>query len=326
MVRKTVIAVLLVIGIVTSAGASDPGLTALVESGEVEAIATGFILTQGPVWHPDGYLLFSDTRADIIYKWTPDAKFEKFRSPSGKSDGLTFDRQGRLLAAEHANRRVSLTEADGTIVTLADRYEGRRLNSPNDLVVKSDGSIYFTDPTYGLRDTLWDNPVGQELPFQGVYRLSPDGKTLTLLVDDFRQPNGLAFSPDEKALYVGDTSAMHVRAFDVQTDGTLANGRVFADFLPGHPYGMKVDASGNLYVAGGTMASTGGVWVFDSTGKHLGNISVPRFATNCAFGGPDDKTLFITTSQLKDGVWGLAPTNSVYRIGLKVPGIKVLDR
>jgi gluconolactonase len=212
--------------------ASDPDLSALVEPGEPERIATDFRGADGPVWHPGGYLLFSDIRDSTIYKWTPDGKLEKFRSPSGKSSGLTFDQQGRLVACEHGNRRVSRTETDGAVVTLADRYEGKRLNSPNDVVVKSDGSIYFTDPPYGLSKYEPVAGIGEpgekELTFNGVYRLSPDGKTLSLLVDDFDRPNGLAFSPDEKVLYVADTSMRHIRAFDVKPDGTLVNGRVFA--------------------------------------------------------------------------------------------------
>jgi gluconolactonase len=260
-------------------------LSTIIESEEPERIATGFQFTEGPVWHPDGYLLFSDIPANSILKWTPDGNVETFRKPSGNSNGLTFDRQGLFIACEHGNRRVSRTEKDGAVVTLADRYSGKRLNSPNDVAVKSDGSIYFTDPPYGVEEDQ------RELDFQGVYRLAPDG-TLTLLVDDFDRPNGLAFSPDEKILYVDDTNRRHVRAFDVQPDGTLKNGRVLAELKsdkPGGPDGMKVDTKGNLYVTG-----PGGTWVFDSTGKHLGTIVTPEEPANCAFGGKDNKTLFIT--------------------------------
>lgn len=284
------------------AGAANTAPSALVEPGEPERVASGFQFTEGPVWHPDSYLLFSDIPADTIYKWSPDGGVEKFRSPSGNSNGLTFDRHGRLLACEHGNRRVSLTELDGTIITLAGEYQGKRLNSPNDLVVKSDGSIYFTDPPYGVK------PDQRELDFQGVYRVAPDG-VMALLADDFEKPNGLAFSPDEKTLYIADTDRKHVRAFDVQPDGTLANGRVFAEGVSeaGHgPDGMKVDVNGNLYVAAGF------VWVFDSTGKHLGNIVIPEAPANLAFGGPDNKTLFLTAR------------TSVYKVQLKVQGVKVL--
>jgi gluconolactonase len=246
--------------------------------------------------------LFSDIPANSILKWTPDGNVGTFRKPSGNSNGLTFDRQGLFIACEHSNRRVSRTEKDSTVVTLADRYSGKRLNSPNDVVIKSDGSIYFTDPPYGVQEDQ------RELDFQGVYRLASD-RTLTILVDDFDRPNGLAFSPDEKILYIADTNRRHVRAFDVQPDGTLKNGRVFAELKsdkPGGPDGMKVDTKGNLYVTG-----PGGTWVFDSTGKHLGTIVTPEDPANCAFGGKDNKTLFITAR------------TSVHCVRLKVSGVKV---
>jgi gluconolactonase len=288
--------------VLLAAGAANADLSALVEPGEPERVASGFQFTEGPVWHPDGYLLFSDIPADTIYKWSPDGGVEKFRSPGGNSNGLTFDRHGRLVACEHGNRRVSLTELDGTTITLAGEYQGKRLNSPNDLVVKSDGSIYFTDPPYGVK------PDQRELDFQGVYRVAREG-IIALLADDFEKPNGLAFSPDEKILYIADTDRKHVRAFDVQPDGMLANGRVFAENVSeaGHgPDGMKVDVNGNLYVAAGF------VWIFDSTGKHLGNIVVPEAPANLAFGGPDNKTLFLTAR------------TSLYKVQLKVQGVKVL--
>ena len=293
----------ILIGSMAGANPENAGISALVESGEPERIATDLKFTEGPVWHPDGYLLFSDIPANTIYKWTPDGELEKYRSPSGNSNGLTLDSLARLVACEHGNRRVSRTEPDGQIVVLADKYQGKRLNSPNDLVVKSDGSTYFTDPPYGVQ------PDERELDFQGVYRIAPDG-TLILLVDDFVKPNGLAFSPDESVLYVGDTDRKHVRAFDVQHDGTLANGRIFADLSARQhgPDGMKVDAKGNLYVTAGV------VWIFDNTGKHLGDIVMPDPPANCAFGGPGNKMLFITARP------------SVYRVELKVQGAKVTGR
>ena len=279
------------------------GSSTIVESEEPERIATGFQFTEGPVWHPDGYLLFSDIPANAILKWTPDGKVETFRKPSGNSNGLTFDANRLFIACEHGNRRVSRTEKDGTVTTLADRHSGKRLNSPNDVVVKSDGSIYFTDPPYGVQEDQ------RELDFQGVFRLAPDG-TLTLLVDDFDRPNGLAFSPDEKILYIADTNQKHVRAFNVQPDGTLKNDRVFAELKsdkPGGPDGMKVDTKGNLYVTG-----PGGTWMFDPTGKHLGTIVTPEGPANCAFGGEDNKTLFITAR------------TSVYSVKVKVAGVNQL--
>jgi sugar lactone lactonase YvrE len=277
----------------------DSGLDAIMEPNSLQQIAKDLKFTEGPVWCPEGYLLFSDIPADTIYKWTPDGKLEKFRSPSGNSNGLTLDRQGRLIACEHGNRRVSRTELDGTIKILAEKYNGKRLNSPNDVVVKSDGSIYFTDPPYGVEQAK------RELDIQGVYRISPDG-TLTLLANDFEKPNGLVFSPDEKVLYIADTDRKHVRAFDVKSDGTLANGRIFADLSAekqNGPDGMKVDEKGNLYVTSGV------VWVFDKAGKHLCNIVTPEPPANCAFGGKDNKTLFITAR------------TSVYKVQLKVKGI-----
>jgi gluconolactonase len=284
------------------------GLNDLVESREPERIATGFINTEGPVWHPDGYLLFSDINGDTIYKWAPDGKVEKFRSPSGMSNGLTFDMQGRLIACEHSNRRVSRTELDGNIVVLANEYKGKRLNSPNDAVVKSDGSIYFTDPPYGL-NAAWGVPGKQELSFQGVYRILPDGKTLELLVRDIYRPNGLAFSPDEKVLYIADSEGpVPVQAFDIQPDGTLANRRTFAHNI-GWADGIKVDSKGNLYVTTNLKC----VRIFDNTGKHIGNIDTPEITRNCAFGGPDNKTLFITAM------------TSVYSVKLKIPGVKVFS-
>jgi sugar lactone lactonase YvrE len=280
------------------------GLSELLESGQTQRLAGGFQFTEGPVWHPEGHLLFSDIPGNRIIRWLPGGQVETFREPSGNANGLTLDRQGRLIACEHGNRRVSRTEADGTVAALADRYEGKRLNSPNDVVVRSDGSIYFTDPPYGIR------PEQQELPFHGVYRLAPDG-TLTLLADDFERPNGLAFSPDERILYIDDTARRHVRAFDVREDGSLARGRLFAELPssePGGPDGMKVDVEGNLYVT-----SAGGLWLFAASGRHAGTLPVPEPPpANCAFGGPDRRTLFITDR------------TSLLSVRTCIPGVPVL--
>ncbi|TKJ37844.1 MAG: hypothetical protein CEE38_07200 [Planctomycetes bacterium B3_Pla] len=276
------------------------GIDRLVEADSLERIATGFRFTEGPVWHPDGYLLFTDIAANTIYKWTPDGTVEVFRTPSGHSNGLTFDREGRLIACEHSNRQVSRTELNGTVVSLVGEYNGSRFNSPNDAVVKSDGSIYFTDPPFGL-DAELGVPGTQELPFQGVYRLSPDGETLELLERGISRPNGLAFSPDEKVLYVANSMDSNVYAFDVQPNGLLANRRVFAH-ISGWPDGMKVDMRGNLYVT----TNTSLVRVYDSEGTQLGNIVTPESTRNCAFGGDDNRTLFITAGR------------SVYRVQMKV--------
>ena len=279
------------------------------EGAKLERLATGFLFTEGPIWDAaSGCLFFSDIPGNKMRKWTPGKGIEVFREPSGKSNGLTLDKHGRLIACEHANRRVSRTEKDGTVVTIAGRYEGKRLNSPNDVVVKSDGSIYFSDPPYGL--TAEFGVLGeQELPFQGVYRLSPGGETLSLLVDDFEKPNGLAFSPDESLLYIDDTDRAHVRVFDVNPDGTISNGRVFAESEgdeEGNVDGLKVDSQGNVYVTG-----PGGIFVFDPSGEKLGRIDVPEVAANMAWGNADWKTLYITAS------------TSVYRIRLGVEGTKV---
>lgn len=272
------------------------------DSAKLEKLAGDFQFIEGPIWHPDGFLLFSDIPANIIYKFASNQQVEVFRRPSGKANGNTLDKENRLLTAEHENRRVSRTEKDGKVITLADRYEGKRLNSPNDLVVKSDGSIYFTDPSYGV------SKEQEELGFYGVYRLAPDGK-LTLLVKDLVLPNGIAFSPDEQKLYVNNSEAGYIAVFDVKPDGTVTNQRLFAELKDasqsGVPDGLKVDVEGNVYSTG-----PGGVWIFSPDGKLLGKISVPETATNLAWGENDRKTLYITGS------------TSLYRIRLKIAGVR----
>ena len=272
------------------------------DSAQLEKVAGDFQFIEGPIWHPDGFLLFSDIPANIIYKFASNQQVEIFRRPSGKANGNTLDKENRLITAEHENRRVSRTEKDGKVITLADRYEGKRLNSPNDLVVKSDGSIYFTDPSYGITKEQ------EELGFYGVYRLASDGK-LTLLVKDLVLPNGIAFSPDEQKLYVNNSEAGYIAVFDVMPDGTVTNERVFAELKDasqsGVPDGLKVDLEGNVYSTG-----PGGVWVFSPSGKLWGRIYVPETATNLAWGESDRKTLYITASK------------SLYRIRLKVAGVR----
>ena len=286
-----------------------PKLLDLIDAdAQLEQLGTGCEFTEGPVWHAESkFLLFSDIPANKMKKWTAEEGITNFRVPSGKSNGLTYDKQGRLVTAEHANRRVSRTEADGTVVTIASHYEGKRLNSPNDVIVKSDGSIYFSDPPYGLTAD-YGVEGEQDLDFQGVYRLSPDGQTVTLLVDDFDRPNGLCFSSDESILYINDTERMHIRVFDVQPDGTLANGRIFAEEEgeDGVPDGMKIDVHGNVYLTG-----PGGIWIFDPSGEHLGVLQTPERAANLGWGGDDWSTLFITAS------------TSLYSIQCKVSGIPV---
>jgi gluconolactonase len=274
-------------------------LKSLIEPGDPEQIASGFQFTEGPVWRPEGYLIFSDISASRMYTWSPDGTVAVWREPSGNSNGLTLDTTGRLLVCEHGNRRVSRTEANGTVVMLADSYGGKRLNSPNDIVVKSDGTIYFTDPPYGIQ------PEQQEQPCNGLYRIHPDGE-LELLIDDFDRPNGLAFSPDESVLYVDDSPRRHVRAFDVRPDGSLANSRIIADMdhpQPGSPDGMKIDEAGHLFVTGAT-----GVWVFEPSGECLGVIVMPERPANCAWGGSDRRTLYITAR------------SSLYRVRVTTPG------
>lgn len=278
-------------------------LRTLIEPGEPELVATGFRFTEGPVWHPDGFLLFSDIPAGRIYRWTAEEGATVWREPSGQSNGLTLDRAGRLIACEHGNRRVSRATlahgADDGPETLADRFAGRRLNSPNDVVVHSGSALYFTDPPYGIR------PEEQEQPHSGVYRLVPGGEP-ELLAADFARPNGLAFSPDEATLYVDDSARRHVRAFDVQAAGTLAHGRIIADMdhpQPGVPDGMKVDSAGHLYVTGAT-----GVWVFEPDGTPLGVITTPEGPANCAWGDADRRTLYITAQ------------TSLYRVRATLPG------
>jgi gluconolactonase len=264
--------------------------------------------TEGPLWWKEGgYLLFSDINASKRMKYTPGQGITVFAEKTNGANGLTRDLQGRLLACEHDSRRVTRQELDGSLTVIANSYQGRRLNRPNDVIVKSDGSIYFTDPwSPALVREQWD------LTFNGVYRLTPDLGTLTLLLDDMVFPNGLAFSPDESVLYVVDFLRSHIRAFDVAANGTIARAtdRVFADLRgpdPGAPDGIKVDTAGNVYSGG-----SGGIYILDPKGKKLGRIVHGENATtNIGFGGDDWKTLFFTTR------------NTVGSVNLKVPGIPV---
>jgi gluconolactonase len=241
--------------------------------GPVEVVAEGLQFTEGPVVLPSGELIFSDIPADTIYR----ADKSVFRRPSGKSNGLALDPQGRLIACEHANRRLTRTEKDGTVAVLVDRYDGKRLNSPNDLAVRADGAIFFTDPPYGLEG------APAELPFSGVYCLLPDG-TLKLLEKDFDRPNGIALGPKGKTLYVADTAANLIRAFRVDSKGDIDRGRVLCT-VPS-PDGLKVDEHGRIWCAAG-----GGVRVFSPAGKPLGVVETPQEPANCGFG---ENVLYIT--------------------------------
>jgi sugar lactone lactonase YvrE len=276
------------------------------EGAVIEQLAGGFDFTEGPVWLGD-HLLFSDIPRNRIVRWQMLAhgpEVTTFRAPSGNSNGLTIDRSGRLIACEHSTRRATRTETDGTITVLADSYQGKRLNSPNDVVVRSDGSIYFTDPPYGLDQmSVW-----KELPFNGVYRLAPDG-ILILLADDFDRPNGLAFSPDEQILYVNDTARGHIRAFDVNAEGDISKGRVLIEMQgdePGAPDGMKVDSQGNIYCTG-----PGGFWIINQEGKCLAKVRPPELPANLAWGDADWQSLYLTCR------------TGLYRIRVNVPGVPV---
>ncbi len=282
-----------------------PALKRLLAQREVDSIADGYAYAEGPLWHPDGYLLFADSPRDRIHKWDPAANtVSVFREPSAGATALGFDREGRLLATEHRNRRISRTESDGSIITVVDRYDGKRLNSPNDFVVARDGTIFFTDPPYGLPRQV----EGKELDFQGVYRLDPDGR-LRLLVRNMVRPNGIGLSPDGRTLYVTDSDRAHLRAFAIRDDGTVDDGRVLAELRPwksgvlGVPDGLAVSAQGHILVTG-----PGGVWVFDPKGGRLGVIPTPEPPAACTFGGADGKTLFITAR------------SRVYRMRMTVAG------
>jgi gluconolactonase len=242
--------------------------------------------------------VFSDIPNERLLRYVPGSGVSTFRAPSNFANGNTRDRQGRLITCEHGTRRVTRTEVDGQITVLADRFEGKRLNSPNDVVVKSDGSIWFTDPTYGILSDYEGYRAEPELPTKNVFRLDPESGELTVVVDDFGQPNGLAFSPDESLLYVADSASSHdetwpshIRVFDV-VDGTrLANGRVFAVIDKGLPDGFRVDLAGNIWTSAGD-----GVHCFAPDGTLLGKILVPQTVANLTFGGPRRNRLFITAT------------------------------
>ncbi|MCP5113130.1 MAG: SMP-30/gluconolactonase/LRE family protein, partial [bacterium] len=298
----------------------DPALDRLVPaSAKIEHLAGGFTFTEGPLWTSDGKLLFSDIPPNVIRQWTPDGQVSVFLEKSGYegtdapegaligSNGLTLDSEGRLIICEHGNGRVSRMESDGARTVLAAEYQGKRLNSPNDAVFKSDGALYFTDPPYGFPGQ--DDDPKKELDFNGVYRLA-NGE-LTLLHKDLTRPNGLAFSPDEKYLYVANSdgaSKIWMR-FEVAADGSLAAGGVFYDATDvqeeGAPDGMKVDQQGNLYCTG-----PGGVWIFSPEATHLGTIKPPEIPANLHWGDADGKTLYMTAR------------TGLYRIRLGVAGIR----
>lgn len=275
----------------------------------VELLATGFAFTEGPVWRGD-HLLFSDIPSNRIVRYEmleEGPAVTTFRYPSGNSNGQTLDGQGRLITCEHATRRVTRTEPDGSLTILAARFETRRLNSPNDVVVSGDGTIYFTDPPYGLTNQTRD----KQLPYNGVFKVAPDGTGMTLLVSDLERPNGLAFSPDQQTLYIADSAPKVINAYPVNADGTLGAGKLFAE-LPGQegevgvPDGFKVDVEGNVYSSGPS-----GMWVFSPDGTLLGRIGTPEVPANCAWGDADWKGLYMTSR------------TGLYRMRVNVPGLAV---
>lgn len=293
----------------------------------VEEIGRGFHFTEGPAWDAvEGQLLFSDIPDSIVRSWHPERGVQPWREPSEMANGLVFDREGRLLACEAATSRITRTDRDGSIEVVATHWQGKELNSPNDVVVGSDGSIWFTDPPSG-RSRPHGLPRPRQLDFQGVFRVPPGGGEPELVADDFRFPNGLCLSPDGRTLYVNDTLAMHVRAFPLGADGTVGDSRVLhrlggevqlvdgrivpADvdslaFDHGFPDGMKCDERGNVWCTG-----PGGVWVIAPDGTHVGTVELPELAANVAWGGEDGRSLLVTA------------TSSLYRLPTLVRGARL---
>ncbi|HWE11658.1 MAG TPA: SMP-30/gluconolactonase/LRE family protein [Solirubrobacteraceae bacterium] len=276
---------------------------------EVERLATGFVFTEGPLWNKEGgFLLFSDMPGDVRRRWSEREGVVELRRPNNKGNGMVYDAAGNLLVCEHVTSSLVRERPDGVRETLAFHYQGRYLNSPNDVITRSDGTIYFTDPAYG-RVAHFGIPREQELSFQGVYMIPAGGGDPRLVVgeDEFAQPNGLCFAPGEKQMYINDTERALIRSYDVQSDGTLTGGRVFFAGIgsgvieEGIPDGMKVDERGNVWVTGPR-----GVWVISSDGEHLGIIEVPENVGNLAWGGPEWKVLYVPSS------------TSLYRVATKV--------
>jgi gluconolactonase len=274
---------------------------------KLETLHTGMRWAEGPVYFADGrYLVLSDIPNNRMLRWEEESgQVSVFRYPSGFSNGNTRDRQGRLVSCEHGNRRVTRTEPDGTITVLTDRFEGKRLNSPNDVVVKSDGSVWFTDPPYGILTDYEGHKAESEIGSCNVYRLDPAGGEPRIVCDDFDKPNGLAFSPDEKLLYIADSGRSHgadkphhIRVFDVAADGALSGGRVFADIDPGVPDGFRIDVDGNLWIAAGD-----GVHCHSPQGELLGKILTPETVANVTFGGAQRNRLFIAATSSLHAVY-----------------------
>ena len=282
------------------------GLSTLIESDAVERLAGGFQFTEGPLWQPDGALLFQDIKAERTYRIGPDRSVQLLRERTGAANGQTYGPGGAIVFCEQTGRRISRLSSNGDVEPVVETWSGARLNSPNDIVCRSDALIYFTDPAYGVE------PARRSLHFQGLYAFDlsrTGGDALRLVADDFEKPNGLAFSPDERILYVCDTGRYHIRAFDVESDGSLRanSSRVFARLDPGQPGGpdgMKVDKEGRVYVAVAL-----GVWVFEPDGRLLGILSLPSRPSNLAWCGADARGLAITA------------VDAVYYVRLRVDGI-----
>ena len=288
------------------------GLDNIVEKNVLyEQLATGFDFVEGPAWHSlQNSLVFSDIIGSAMYRWSDEGGVSVFRKPSNMANGNTWDRQNRLISCEHSSSCVSRIDGNGRYEVLASHYQGRELNSPNDVIINEQGNILFTDPNSG-RGPRYGVERDQELEFQGVFQLDPGSRQLTLLIDDFSKPNGLCFSRDESQLFINDTDRQHIRVFDVMEDGGLNNGQIWASVdgeLPGVADGMKLDSKGNLYCCG-----SGGIHVFDSGARPLGVIPTPEVAANFTWGGEDLTELLITA------------TSSIYRLRVKIPGFDPLN-
>lgn len=285
----------------------------LIEKGyKIEKIATGFGFTEGPVWNKEKeFLLFSDIPGNTRIRWSEKNKIEEVMKPSNKCNGMTYDEDGNLIVCEHITSTVVKEYPDGKKETVASHYEGKELNSPNDVIVAKDGSIYFTDPTYG-RMAGHGLERKKELDYQGVYRINSKNGKLELLASDFKQPNGLCLSPDEKILYIDDSRLYHIRAFDVKPEGSIENSRVFFDNIcssdtkGSSPDGMKCDELGNIYVAG-----HGGIWIISPNAEYIGLIELPEVVSNLNWGGRNWDILYITAS------------TSIYRLKMKIKGNKL---
>lgn len=284
-----------------------PAAEANEASGEVTRIATGMRFTEGPIWHPyEQHLIFSDIPSSRMFRWTGEQGMSEFRSPSNMANGNAYDRSGRILTCEHRTSRVVRADADGVVRVVASHWQGREFNSPNDIIVAGDGTIYFTDPPFGrlLKPFGGERPIPQDV--NGVYRIDPAGR-LDLIFADFDLPNGLCLSPDGKRLFIADSAHCHLRMFEVANDGTFHGGSAWADVpSEGHavPDGVKADSAGNVYCSG-----AGGIHVFAPDGTRTGHIAVPELVANFTFGGSDMKTLFITASR------------SLYAARVRVPGV-----